>query len=196
MKLIQAVFAVTCMLFSANGFAAKAEKVLICHVDSEDGTIQLINVSLNSNHLGNEAHSFGGVSDFEPSLIGASGRGTEDSNGDGIDDGCEPELATACPCWDESDLQSVTADNIDPFFSCEIGGSVLPNFAVIVNGQGTTPDVEGGFLAVDAVLGGGTPLCLTRDFDPFFMEIDDDEAGACIAQIAARCAAIGHAIPN
>jgi hypothetical protein len=193
MKLIQAILAVTCMLFAVNGFAGKKEKVLICHVSADDGTIELINVSKNSKHLGNKAHTFAGISDYEPSEIGASGEGTEDSNGDGIDDGCEPQQA--CPCWAESELQSVTAENMDPTISCT-AGSVIPGFAVLANLPGTTPGVEGGFIAMDAVFGGGSPRCLTLDFNPAGMVIEEDEASACIAQIAARCAAIGDPIAN
>lgn len=192
MKLIQAVLAVTYMLFSANGFAGKAEKVLICHVSSDDGTIQLINVSQNSNHLGNESHFFEGISDYEPSEIGASGEGTEDTNGDGIDDGCEP--AQDCPCWDLGDLQSVTAANKDEY-GCE-NGSTLPHLAVISNKREESLEVDGLFFAVDGVFNGGNPICGADVTLPIGLSISDDEVSTCIAQIAARCAAIGHAIPE
>ena len=115
MKIVKIMFAVTLMLFATTGFAAKKEKDLICHVGSEEGPggetylddpgcvpveengyfcpdagkIDLIEVSKKANHLGNLSHTYGGISDYRPGSLGASGEGSEDSDGDGIDDGCE-----------------------------------------------------------------------------------------------------------
>jgi len=189
-----------------TGFAAKKEKLLICHVGNElgpngeeydpacvpeeandyfcadAGKIDLILVPENAKHLGNPSHEYGGISDYELGDVGASGDGTEDSNGDGIDDGYEPP--EACPCWDEIELLSVTADNNFVGDSCSTGSS-LPTDAIIQN-DGTLPGVEGGFVAGN--FGDGFGGCATRDFEVFEPEIPAEEADACIAQIAAQCA--------
>jgi len=207
MKLVQVIFAITFLLFTVTGFAAKKEKILICHVGTElgpngeeydpacvpdefngycsadAGKIDLIIVPENAKHLGNPSHEYDGLSDYEPSEVGASGEGTEDSNGDGIDDGCEP--AEDCPCWDAAELLSVTADNYLTNGSCSTT-SALPIAALIQN-DGTTPGVEGGFAAINSE---PDKFCQTRDFE-LELETTAEEAAACIAQIAARCAAIG-----
>jgi hypothetical protein len=110
------IFTVTLMLFAATGFAAKQEKTLICHVGNEvgpggedylddpgcvpiddngnfcpdAGKIDLIEVAKAHKHLNNPSHEYDGISDYLPEDIFASGEGNEDSNGDGVDDGCEP----------------------------------------------------------------------------------------------------------
>jgi hypothetical protein len=95
-----------------------AETVRVCHVGSElpeydpnctencgdAGKIDLIEVSVNAYHLGNPAHAYGGVSDYLPGDEGASGVGTEDSDGDGVDDGCEIPEDPYCPCFTTEDL--------------------------------------------------------------------------------------------
>ena len=213
MRLLQVILAITFLLFTVTGFAARQEKILICHVGNElgpngeeydpacvpeeandyfcadAGKIDLILVPENAKHLGNPSHEYGGISDYEPSEVGASGDGTEDSNGDGIDDGCEPP--EVCPCWDEAELLSVTADNNLTDNSCS-AESELPIAAIIQN-DGTTPGVEGGFAALN--LNDGARVCGVRDFEPDSLHITAEEADACIAQIAARCAAIGDPIP-
>jgi hypothetical protein len=116
LRLIKIVLTVTLMLFAATGFAAKKEKTLICHVGNEEGPggetylddpgcmpiedngyfcpdagkIDLIEVSKTAKHLGNLSHEYDGISDYLPEDVYASGEGQEDSNEDGIDDGCEP----------------------------------------------------------------------------------------------------------
>ena len=95
---------------------------------------------------------------------------------------------------DEVDLQSVTSENHLDNFSCETAAN-LPNFAVIQNIPWPPPDVEGGFIAATRVVSiHGVPHCNTRDFPPHTTFITDAEADACIAQIATRCAEIGHPI--
>jgi hypothetical protein len=213
MKLTLSLFAVSLLLMS-SGLAARQEKTLVCHVGSQAGPggevflddpdcvpseensyfcpdagkIDLIVVGNADAHLGNPSHSWDGLADYEPAEVGASGDGTEDSDGDGVDDGCEP--AMPCPCWAEDDLLSVTADNQSLDGSCS-DGSVLPLQAVIQNDE-VDPEVEGGFSASS-----GTPsFCSTRDFEPFFLLVTFEEATACISQIATRCAAIGDPIPS
>jgi hypothetical protein len=121
------------ILIATTGLAAKQEKTLICHVGNEmgpngetylddpgcvphldndwfcpdAGKIDLIEVAKPNKHLDNDLHSYDGISDYLPGEIGASGEGDEDSNGDGIDDGCETEELLTCLCWDgftESEL--------------------------------------------------------------------------------------------
>lgn len=101
-------------------------------------------------------------------------------------------LGECCPCWEVSELQSVTAENqFDPGVA-----SCVPAFifggVVIQNIPGSTPDVEGGFAAATD---GENGLCLTRDLPPLFLEISAQQAENCAQQIRARCAAIGTPIP-
>jgi hypothetical protein len=122
MKLIQWLLLITLMLVASTALAARQDKTLICHVGNEEGPngevydpncvpepangyfcadagkIDLILVARRAKHLGNPAHEYDGIFDYEPGDVGASGDGTEDSNGDGIDDGCEP--SEDCPCFD------------------------------------------------------------------------------------------------
>ena len=89
MKFIQIAVGCTLILFALTGFAAKKEKLLICHVGNDvgpggevylddpgcipdstnnyfcpdAGKIDLIMVPENSKHLGNNSHSFNGISD-------------------------------------------------------------------------------------------------------------------------------------
>jgi hypothetical protein len=93
-----------------------------------------------------------------------------------------------CPCWEESELLSVTAQNQAPG---TIGPSCVGSgleFAVIQNFPGSTPGVEGGF----GVFSPGT--CATRDLPPFFLAITVEESQACAQQIRDRCEAIGTPI--
>jgi hypothetical protein len=93
-----------------------------------------------------------------------------------------------CPCWEEAELQSVTAVNQGTGSSCVAGG-FGPGSVVIQNFPGSTPGVEGGF----AVVPGGS--CFTRDLPPGFLQITAAEAEACGQQIRDRCAAIGTPVP-
>ena len=143
------------MLVATTATAARQEKQLICHVGNElgpngevylddpgcvpieendyfcpdAGKIDLINVAKPSNHLEKPSHAFGGISDYRPVDVGASGEGKEDSDGDGIDDGCQP----ACPCWTASLLTELTppdlanADNNIPR-ACVNGLNLIENF--------------------------------------------------------------------
>jgi len=205
------------MMFAATVTAGPKENVLICHIGSKEGPggetylddstcvpsrqngyfcpdagkVDLIVVATVSKHLGNPKHAYDGLSDYKPADVGAGGDSTEDNNGNGIDDGCEP--LQECPCWAESELLSVTAENLSTDItlnSCSMG-SVLPDFAAIQNVPGSTPGVEGGFAA--QITGAGA-FCLTRDIDMSTVLITEEEAYACIAQVVARCAAIGDPI--
>jgi hypothetical protein len=94
-----------------------------------------------------------------------------------------------CPCWEEAELQSITAENqLAPgVFSCtEV---IFPGGAVIQNVPGSTPGVEGGFGLF------GPTFCATRDQLPFALVITEEEGLTCGQQIRDRCAAIGTPIP-
>lgn len=201
------------LALTATGVSASPDKGLICHVGNETGPagevylddpgcvpgegngyfcpdagkIDLILVGNVGAHLDNVSHNWDGLSDYDPAEVGASGDGTEDSDGNGVDDGCEPPLP--CPCWAEQDLLSVTAENHLAANSCS-AVSNLPLAAIIQNDQEfDDPQVEGGFTAFASDL--APSLCATRDFAPLLLLISAGEAAACISQIASRCAAIG-----
>jgi hypothetical protein len=139
MKLLQTIFACIFMLVATTTLAAKKEKELICHVGNEvgpggevylddpgcapieengyfcpdAGKIDLIEVANANKHLNNPSHAFGGISDYLPADVGASGEGDEDSDGDGIDDGCQPPVLESCPCWTVEVLDSVDGIHSD-----------------------------------------------------------------------------------
>jgi hypothetical protein len=206
MKFAQFIAALALLLVT-TGIAAKQEKTVICHVGNEAGPngetyldnpaydagkIDLIVVAKAARHLAKEHHCWDGICDYLPADVNATGYGTEDSNGDGVDDGCEP--VDECPCWDAFELTSVTAENQDSLSCSSVPPSEYPT-AMIANIEGSTPQVEGGFLAYvyeDLV---SFAVCITRDYN-FTQElyITAVEGFACIAQIAARCAAIGDPI--
>ncbi len=177
---------------SSNLLAAKADKVLVCHVGG-DGTVDLILVSANSSHLGNASHNFNGLTDYKPDEVGASGEGTEDLDGDRIDEGCEPPIGVACPCWDVNDLSAVTADNNAEGNSCDTG-SKLPNFANIET-YDNEPGVEESFGAL--YFGPGDGFCATSEGqgkDVTGLSTSDEETFSCIQQIVDRCKEIGDPI--
>ncbi len=97
-----------------------------------------------------------------------------------------------CPCWEEAELQSVTAENqLDPGLdSCASGGGAS---AVIQNIPGSTPGVEGGFAVAQP--DDETLACFTRDLPPFILPITPAQADVCVQQIRNRCEAIGTPIP-
>ncbi len=102
-----------------------------------------------------------------------------------------PEPQEPCPCWAEADLMSVTQANQFVGASCDALSPLFPNVALIQNIPGSTPGVEGGFQGVLS-----DESCATRDFTANSMLTTAEEAAACIAQIAARCDAIGSPITN
>lgn len=201
------------LLLTATGLAASPDKGIVCHVGNEAGPggevylddpgcvpgedngyfcpdagkIDLLVVGNVSAHLDNASHGWDGLTDYDPIEVGASGDGTEDSDGNGVDDGCEPPLP--CPCWAEQDLLSVTAGNHLLANSCSAVSS-LPFAAIIQNDQELeNPEVEGGFAAFASDV--APSVCATRDFEPFQLLVSAAEAAACVSQIASRCAAIG-----
>jgi len=188
MTYLKIVLGAALAVFSLTTTAARPDKILVCHVESETGKVDLLMVPERANHLGNPGHFYEGLTDYLPEEVGASGDGTEDSDGNGIDEGCEPSVT--CPCWEESDLLSVTAENFNEF-SCSFFADLYPGVAVIANISGSTPGVEGGF-GVDTI-DRDPAICFTRDFGIGF-GVSFDEANACISQIASRCADVGDPI--
>lgn len=193
MNVLKLVLFSILLLGSSNLFAAKAPKVLVCHVGG-DGQINLILVSANSSHLGNANHNFDGLMDYEPSTIGASGEGTEDIDGDGIDEGCEPPLGVACPCWEIDDLTAVTEENNAQESSCD-AGSFLP-IAATIETYDNEPGVAESFAA--ALFEPGEGFCQTSEGQGQAvsgLDTTDEETLACISQIVDRCDDINDPIP-
>jgi len=219
--------ALVCLL-AAGAAVAKQEKTLICHVGNELGSdgatylenpdctppegytaedyvcpdagkVDLIVVAKARKHLENESHFWDGMFDYEPSEVGASGQGTDDSNGDGIDDGCEP-AAAACPCWDEAGLQQIvnSAQNleertINPTTSC-----IAPDYPGSATLEDENPPFNEKAVGFFASVSGETPICGLKPSSSIIppMTITAPEAEACVAQIAARCAGLGYPITN
>jgi hypothetical protein len=169
------------------------------YVCPDAGKVDLLVVAKAHKHLENESHFWDGLSDYEPSEVGASGQGTDDSNGDGIDDGCEP-AAAACPCWDEAELQQIvnSAQNAEERTINVTTSCIASDYP----GSATLEDVNPPFIppAVGffASVSGETSSCGLKPNSSFIppMTITAPEAEACVAQIAARCAGLGYPITN
>ena len=191
MKLTHFVAALVLLLVTTS-VAAKQEKTVLCHV-GDAGKIDLIVVANIAAHLDNPSHCWGDLCDYLPGDMDATGYGTEDSNGDGVDDGCEP--VGVCPCWDAIDLLSVEAAD-QTSNSCS-GDSDYPHLAIIQNEDG---DLFGARIHYDTTVDPWVPYYGTCGSqmppeEPILMEgIDLEPARECIEQIAARCAAIGDSI--
>lgn len=211
MRLSQLILGCAVLAFASTGFA-KQEKTLICHVGNEAGPggetylddpncvpsdangyfcpdagkIDLIVVPEHAKHIGNASHSWDGISDYLPETVGASGDGTEDSDGDGVDDGCQPQ--ELCPCWDEDELLSVTAENHFDVLSCN--SVTIPGVAILQN-DNSDPTVEGGFAA--EINPPNFVYCSTRN-EAKLIDTTVEEAAACQSQILKRCADIGYPV--
>lgn len=224
---LKIILTVTLMLFAATSFAAKKEKELICHVGNEAGPegevylddpgcvpieengyfcpdagkIDLIEVANTSKHLNNPSHTFNDLDDYLPGEVGASGVGNEDSNGDGVDDGCEPPILASCPCWTTEELNSVDGIHSD---GSEMLISVSPSPS---NYCEEYADIDGAYnsnlvWAWEDYHGPGTGFCQTQlynsvtgyarqDRRDYFGEGDPsntltlDDLNACIAEAQA-----------
>jgi hypothetical protein len=161
----------------------ESKEILVCHVDNVAGKIDLILVAAKANHLGNPSHTYGGISDYGPIAMGASGIGKEDTDGNGVDDGCE--IPNTCPCWAQAQLQAVTAANFEPSLSCD--GLFAPNYPAVA----AILDSSYTFIFLAEIHRSG-PYC--ADFRLIDIPISTEEAEVCIAQIAQRCADIGQPI--
>lgn len=204
------------LLLAATLVNAKPEKMLVCHIGNETGPggetylddpncvpsdlnnyfcpnagkIDLIVVPERAaaNHLENPNHYWDGISDYDPIAMGASGDGTEDSDGNGVDGGCE--IPDVCPCWAESELQAVTAENQDPIGSCSAAAYAWPSLASLAS-----------FVPIEVFFYAQSLPTITHyscGTEIEFTEITPEEAQVCIAQIAQRCVDIGDPIvqPN
>ena len=225
-SLVTTTLALIFLLFASTA-VAKQQKTLICHVGNELGSdgatylenpdctppegytaenyvcadagkVDLLVVAKAHKHLENESHFWDGLSDYEPTEVGASGQGTEDSNGDGIDDGCEP-AAAACPCWAEFELQQIVNSpqngeerEINSNSACR-----APDYPASANIEDKnlpfTSEAVGFFasVSVDNVSCGLKPTAWP--FTPPTV-ITVSEAESCIEQIASRCAELGFPI--
>lgn len=96
-----------------------------------------------------------------------------------------PPCERICPCWEESALENVTAENQLGFNSCP--GIGLMD---VIQNSAPAPGVEGGFAADPQGLT-GQPACFTRDHPPFSLSVSEDEAQYCADQILKRCTEIG-----
>jgi hypothetical protein len=185
MKLTRIVFAFALVLFAATALADRQEKTLICHVGNEEGVdagkIDLIVVANSSNHLDNPSHYWDGISDYEPSEANASGDGTEDSDGNGVDDGCEP--AETCPCWAEEELQAISAANNNTD-DCGALSVFYPLAAIIANANNSV------FFGSQKFPG----LAVQCSTFTVIQNITPAEVDICVSQIAKRCADIGDPI--
>src|SRR5262249_17335538 len=85
-----------------------------------------------------------------------------------------------CPCWNESDLLAVTAEN-ESHYGREDGSCALTSQ---VHG---IEDTAGDFFFVSGA-GNKPPFCLARSFSA---PISSKEWEVCSLQISNRCAAIG-----
>jgi hypothetical protein len=216
----QLILFCTLILFATTGLAAKQEKALICHMGNEAGLggetylddptcvpsdvngffcpdagkVDLIVVAKADKHLNNDSHSWDGISDYEPSEVGASGDGTEDSDGDGIDDGCEP--ADICPCWDVAELQAVTAANHDPVDSCSSFTTSIGHYPESVALSTISSPGAVRFQAFEPYWYTEVAECYKYNSDAtsIFIPVSDEELAICVNQIADRCAAIGDPI--
>jgi hypothetical protein len=209
----QLILFCTLILFATTGLAAKQEKTLICHVGNEmgpngevydpacvpgenndnfcadAGKIDLIVVAKAAKHLNNDSHSWEGISDYEPSEVGASGDDTEDSDGNGIDDGCEP--AEECPCWDEIELLGFTVEN-QYIVSCDSYTWGYPNVVLIqafVDGNAFTTKAYNSDWR-------DPPGCNIHYPNGEYVQliITDEEANVCLSQMYDRCVDLGRPV--
>jgi hypothetical protein len=152
----------------------KQDKIAICHngTETDDGgeswdLIQVGNSTSLARHL---AHG-----DYVP----APGAGCD----------------LACPCWVPADLEVITAANHGAgYISCSNFSTPYPDGAGIrtVNVAPGDNTSYWGFYAYTGAT--GYPRCAVHEYGSAETPLDEilpDEADACIAQIAARCAAVG-----
>ena len=161
------------------------------YICPDAGKIDLILVSERANHLGNEAHAFNGLSDYEPfkENAGSDPNDFEDINGpDGIDDGCEPEeQLLTCPCWGGQTL-SETVTQLDAWFAADAAlGSGIPNCVsgdYIVWFPGPDPQVA----VVRLLVGGNVEKGFSCTFQRFGMSAaPEDEFSIGLADPLAVC---------
>jgi hypothetical protein len=211
MYLTRILLSIVFVFFASTALAAPPEKTLLCHVGNEvgpggedyfddpgcvphddndwfcpdAGKIDLIEVAKPAKHLANAAHSYDGISDYLPGDIGASGLGDEDSNGDGVDDGCEPPVRLACPCWSSYTESEVVAamNGAGLALTCLVVDNP-PDFGLaIASGVGSTLEAEySAFASIDNScqnIGGFLPP------DNAIDDMSYTEAVACFAELVA-----------
>ncbi len=100
------------------------------------------------------------------------------------DDPDMPCLGGTCPCWEESYLLVVTAENV------QAGSCGENQFQTTIRTTEAIPGVEGGFSVLD--LGAGGFFCATRDRLPHSLDITIEEYRSCLGHIDDRCTEIGN----
>ena len=172
MRPIKILLIFTLVLFATTGFAAKKEKVDICHFDLDYGVWKQISISGNAvgKHFNNHDD---GLPDGE--TLGTTTL---------LDDGCEPvpPPLLACPCWDNFTLPELAAamnvdspGNVPPICQALSGQAQ----AVVIPGDATTAFIT----SYDYT----RPYCATRLLGDPFVQIflDSPTAKGCISEIAA-----------
>ena len=138
MKSMKTLFAFAALMIWVSSLEAGQEKTFICHVGhkygpdgetydpacapveengyfcADAGKIDLIEVTARAaeKHLENDSHAyFDGVEwvyDYPPVVDVAEGMDV-DTDGDGIDEGCETEATLTCPCWAGQTVEDLAA---------------------------------------------------------------------------------------
>lgn len=240
MHFTRILLSIVFVLFASTALAAKPEKTLVCHVGNEvgpggevylddpgcvpieeneyfcpdAGKIDLIEVAKANKHLNNQSHEYDGISDYLPEEVDASGEGKEDSNGDGIDDGCEPP--PACPCADmwATASQGWNAFIQSPLVPLYLAGDLLPDALGYLTwpeedivagcifferGPGTAAtDFAGVRFFVDQPFEQPTvapscsarvqaPLPFTAGVDESVAELTIEQTAACVVELQSMC---------
>jgi hypothetical protein len=96
-----------------------------------------------------------------------------------------------CPCWEESELQVITAANIAFPASISCDSTYYPNYLGMAD-----VDAIIAFEAVSNPNGPSGPVlsCGAYDNTPYWQDTTMAEADICIAQLAQRCTAIGYPV--
>lgn len=201
------------VLFVSTTLTAKQNKMLVCHVGNEvgpggetflddpdcepsdlndyfcpdAGKIDLIVIAEKAaaKHLVNPSHYWDGISDYDPIAMGASGDDTEDSDGNGVDDGCEIPVEDACPCWGRIELQAVTETNQMPL-SCNAYNEFFPYLGLMQALEDNSAIVFRAYTS-EWISSGGVAGCDAYHEGINLRDISEDEALVCISQIYDRC---------
>ena len=155
---------------SADATVASAQaKAPLCHYDADADTyaLKLVTARAESAHRN---HGDAAPGEAVPTMEGFT-----------FDDSCMAVADVSCPCWAESDLDVVTADN-------QLSGSCVPY------SDGTGIELFGindrsfvGFSALFTSSGGGVCQAVPGGV----IDISAEEVQVCVRQIQDRCDEIG-----
>jgi hypothetical protein len=189
MDIARLILSLVFVAFAPTAMAERPVKTLVCHV-SDEGNINLIEVANPAKHIGNESHAYGTEVDYAPPYSVAPGEGKEDSDGDGVDDGCE-----RCPCWTEADLPPLDSSDCkwfepDPngqFYQAFVQDSRPPNnsyASVIINYPGVYVFAWCGVYF--GSVSGSLPD-ISFEIEAEEAELPIAEFESCFIDLAARC---------